>query len=278
MLHKEFIERDFRARRPAKFGLPVTGEVNLIKHQVMLPATVVEGRHVLDIGSFIGQTGDWCMNHGSASYTGVEIHPEFHNTALELMNKYHAGKSWRLINQGVDDYFAHEVERFDLIFCGGVIFAHVDHVWFLKELAKRSDHIILESRHPKAMWKHHADQISDQLWKELEYTVPYQEWHDGTMTNLGRVDHSVRFTAGNSSIGAVRLLMELNGYSADLAMYEQLKSQLPNAYGMFKDSARVGRYAMEFRRDPLVKKHLLGDDIITNPDSWNQHIINWKDV
>ena len=128
------------------------------------------------------------------------------------------------------------------------------------------------------MWKHHADQISDQLWKELEYTVPYQEWHDGTMTNLGRVDHSVRFTAGNSSIGAVRLLMELNGYSADLAMYEQLKSQLPNAYGMFKDSARVGRYAMEFRRDPLVKKHLLGEDIIANPDSWNQHIINWKDV
>jgi len=278
MLNKEFIERDFRANRPAKFGLPVTGEVNLIKHEVMLPASIITGKRILDIGSFIGQTGDWCLNNGAASYTGVEIHPEFHEIALELMTKHHPGESWQLINQGVDEYFAEAVECFDLIFCGGVIFAHVNHVWFLKELAKRSDHIILESRHPKAMWKRHADQIPDELWKELEYTMPYQEWHDGTMTNLGRIDHSVRFTAGNTSIGAVQLLMELEGYSADLHMYEQLKSQLPDAYGMFKDPGRVGRYAVEFKRDSLVKKHLLGDAIITDPSSWNKHTINWKDA
>lgn len=278
MFNQEFIDRDFRAGRPAKFGLPVTQQVNLVKHQVMLPPDLVRGKNVLDIGSFIGQTGDWCLNHGALSYTGVEIHPEFHAIAEELMLKYHAGQSWRLINQGVDDYFRGPVERFDLIFCGGVIFAHVNHNWFLQELAKRSDHIVLESRHPKAMWKPYADSIPDSMWHELEYNIAYQEWHDGAMTNLGRVDHSVRFSAGNSSIGAVKLLMELQGFESDLSMYEQLKSQLPDAYGFFKDPGRVGRYAVEFQRSDSAKKHVLGDAIVNDIAAWNHNIIDWKKV
>jgi hypothetical protein len=278
MLNKEFIDRDFRGNRPAKFGLPVTGEVNLIKHEVMLPASLIAGKRILDIGSFIGQTGDWCLNNGAKSYTGVEIHPEFHAIADELMNKYHPGEAWQLINAGIDDYFNLPVERFDLVFCGGVIFAHVNHIWVLKELAKRSDHVILESRHPKAMWKPYADSIPDVMWEQLEYNIAYQEWHDGTMTNLGRVDHSVRFSAGNSSIGAVRLLMELEGFDADLTMYHQLKARLPDAYGFFKDPGRVGRYAVEFKRSDSVKKHVLGDAIVNDVDSWNQNIIDWKKV
>ena len=78
MINNEFIQRDFRINRPSKFGLPVTGEINLIKHQVMLPLNAIADKHILDVGSFIGITGDWCLNNGAASYTGVEIHPEFY--------------------------------------------------------------------------------------------------------------------------------------------------------------------------------------------------------
>jgi SAM-dependent methyltransferase len=258
--------------------LPVTGEVNLIKHEVMLPATLVAGKRILDIGSFIGQTGDWCLNNGAKSYTGVEIHPEFHTIADELMTKYHLGEAWQLINMGVDDYFSMPVEKFDLIFCGGVIFAHVNHIWFLKELAKRSDHVILESRHPKAMWKPYADLISDVMWEQLEYNIAYQEWHDGAMTNLGGIDISVRTSAGNSSIAAVKLLMELEGFDADLNMYHQLKAKLPDAYGFFRDLGRVGRYAVEFKRSDSVKKHVLSDAIVNDVTAWNQNIIDWKKV
>lgn len=278
MINNEFIQQDFRVNRPSKFGLPVTSEINLIKHQVMMPKEIVQGKRILDVGSFIGITGDWCLNNGAASYTGVEIHPEFYQISLDLMNKYHVGKAWTLINEGVDDYFLNSTDCYDLIFCGGVIFGHVNHAWFLKELAKRSDHIILESRHPKAMWGPYVDNIPDQLWKELEYNTAYQEWHNGTMSMVGGIEHSAKITAANSSIGAVKLLMELEGFSSNLDMYEELKTCLPDAYGMFKDAGRVGRYAVEFRRDPAAKKHVLVDAVTKDTDLWNQNLIDWKSI
>jgi hypothetical protein len=71
---------------------------------------------------------------------------------------------------------------------------------------------------------------------------------------LAALEQSAKITAANSSVGAVQLLMELEGFSSNLDMYEQLKTCLPDAYGMFKDAGRVGRYAVEFRRDLSSKK------------------------
>jgi hypothetical protein len=72
--------------------------------------------------------------------------------------------------------------------------------------------------------------------------------------------------------------MELEGFDADLTMYHQLKARLPDAYGFFRDPSRVGRYAVEFKRSDSVKKHVLGDAIVNDVDSWNQNIIDWKKV
>ena len=87
--HPEFLQRDFRANKPPNCGVPYSDGITVMKHELLLSSEQVAGKRILDIGSFIGQTADWCLANGAAHVTGVEISPEFCNTANELLNKYY---------------------------------------------------------------------------------------------------------------------------------------------------------------------------------------------
>ena len=97
----EFLATDWRRNRPQKFGFRMTDQKTLHKHQRLLPPELVKGKSILDIGSFMSQTGDWCLNHGATKYTGVEIIPEFADRGKELMQKYHAGENWNIIQSSL---------------------------------------------------------------------------------------------------------------------------------------------------------------------------------
>jgi hypothetical protein len=273
--HTEFLTKDFRSNRPPELGIPVNPEITVQKHQLLLPPDVIKDKRILDIGSFIGQTGDWCLSNGAGSYTGVEISKDFCDISTELLNKYQPDRAWTIINQSMTDFFSTNQEKYDIIFCWGVIFGHHDHVWFMNELAKRSDHVILDSRHPKVMWRNVGDQLTPEFWKELEYTIPYTEWQAGDMTVLATVNASLRCTAAHSSIAALTLLMELNGFSADLTVYEKLKQLFPETFGMFRDRKQVGRFVIEFHKDTTAKHHSLVENIFEDPTEFEANYIDW---
>jgi hypothetical protein len=274
-IKNEFLERDFRANRPPECGVPMNPNITIKKHEWLLPPELLVDKRVLDIGSFIGQTGDWCLSNGAASYTGVEISPEFCATATELLTKYHTDGNWEIVNQGLTEFFSENDEEYDIVFCWGVLFGHHDHVWLMRELAQRGSHIVLESRHPKWMWRGNADLISDELWNELEYTIPYAEWQTGDMTMLAAVNGSIRCTAANTSIAALQIIMEIEGFTSSLAVYEQLKAEFPDNFGMFKDPKKIGRFVVEFFRDSNSKHHSLCEDVFNDPEEWDSNYINW---
>lgn len=157
----------------------------------------------------------------------------------------------------------------------GVLFGHHDHVYVLGELAKRADHVIVESRHPKWMWNGNQDIMPHDFWYDLEYTIPYSEWQEGNMTMLAAVNGSIKCTAANSSIGALRLLMELNGFSSNLNVYEKLKAEFPDNFGMFKDPKKIGRFVVEFHKDSNTKRHSLTENIFKDPTEWNSNYVDW---
>ena len=120
-----------------------------------------------------------------------EIIKEFADKGVELMQKYHAGENWNIITSSLEDYFANHTEKYDIIFCWGVSFSQIDHAWFIKNLCERCDHMALNWRHPKVMWNDNQHEISDELWRKLEYDIPYQEWQEDEMTQTSGKHASV---------------------------------------------------------------------------------------
>lgn len=275
MFNQEFLDRDFRHNRPVKFGIPMNDNVTLIKHQTLLPADLIKGKRILDIGSFIAQTGDWCLNNGAASYTGVEINKEFHDAATELMEKYHPDEAWQLINASLEEYLTNLPQKYDIVFCWNVIFGHNDHSWVLRELGNRANHVIVGSRHPKAMWNDNQSIIPHSFWYDLEYTIPYQEWQTGTMTQTFGVNASVYCTSANSSIGAMKVIMELEGFKSDITAYDKLKTLLPNDFGMFREPNKVGFFVVEFFKDDSANKHAVVDQLYHDPELRDKNYVDW---
>lgn len=242
-IHQDFLDVDFRKDRDPAVGLPSTDSLTIFKHSRLLPKEIVEGRRILDLGSFVGATADWCLNNNCGEYVGIEISEDFYKTSIELLNKHQSGNNWKIYHQSAQEYFSQHNDRFDIIFAWGFIHHFEDHMWLMKELAKRSDHIIIMGRNPKVMWNGFAHNNPEFL-RELEYNIPYTEYHHGDMTLLYKNRSSVRCTSANSSIAAVSVPMELLGFRKDLTAYEDFKKELPSFFGMWYD--RVGHYVIEF--------------------------------
>ena len=274
-IKSDFLDKDFRANRPPECGVPMNPNITIKKHEWLLPPERLLDKRVLDIGSFIGQTGDWCLSNGAASYTGVEISPEFCAIANELLDKHHPGDNWTIVNQSLTNFFLNNNKNYDVVFCWGVLFGHHDHAWLLHQLAQRGDHVIVESRHPKMMWNGNQDIMPPDFWHDLEYTIPYAEWQTGDMTMLAAVNGSIKCTAANSSIAALKLLMELDGFTANLDVYEKLKAEFPDNFGMFKDPKKIGRFVIEFFSDSNARHHSLCEDVFADPQEWNSNYVDW---
>ena len=278
MINQDFLKADFRVNRPLKYGMPSTDEFTIERHEILLPRSLIEGKRILDIGSFVGQTADWCLQNGAAGYVGVEIAEEFANTSIQLLNKHHHGKDWAIITASAADYFKQYTDKFDIIFAWGVIYAQPDHVSFLQNLAERGEHIIMTGRHPKVMWRDHVGEISDEFWTKLEYEIPYQEFHNGQMSLLYTENASVRVTSCNSSIGAVRAIMATEGFTATLDRYEDFKQRFPYEFGSWREFDQVGFYILEFFRDAVATATTLPQLHKDQARLKQENVIDWFDT
>ena len=274
--NNEFFTSDWRKNRPLKYGLTMTDKKTVDKHEYLLPPDLIRGKTILDIGSYISQTGDWCLNNGAARYTGVEIIKEFADKGRELMQKYHAGEKWEIINSSVEDYFKQHEDRYDIIFCFGVLFSQIDHAWFIRNICQRADRITINGRHPKVMWNDDQSDISEQLWHKLEYDIPYQEWQENAMTQTAESNASVRVTSAHTSMKAVQLLMRMNGFTSSTETYDKLKSVMPDDMGMFRDKDKPGFFVLECERDANLGKPNLFNEMVNEPEVWNEHRIEWE--
>ena len=274
--NEEFLTSDWRRNRPPKYGLTMTDKKTIDKHEYLLPPEMIRGKTVLDIGSYISQTGDWCLNHGAKKYTGVEIIKEFADKGKQLMQKYHAGENWEIINCGIEDYFDNHKDRYDIIFCFGVLFSQMDHAWFVRNLTERADRITINGRHPKVMWNTHIKDMSDEFWRKLEYDIAYQEWQENEMTQTAESNASVRVTSAHTSMKAVQLLMKMNGFRSSTTSYDKLKKVMPDDIGMFREKDKPGFYVLECEKDDGESRPNLFNEMVNQPEVWNEHRIEWE--
>ena len=274
----EFLSEDFRTRRPSKLGLPMSNELTVQKHMQCLPPDVIKNKHILDLGSFIGQTGHWCLNHGAASYTGVEINSDFATTSRELLAKYHPDQEWTIFNHSIEDYYATNDKKFDLVFAWGVLYYHFNHTWFLKQMADRADHVIVSGRHPKIMWRSLGTDFTQEQWHELEYQLAYSEWQDCVMTGLAGNCASVKNFSANSSIAAVCAIMKSYGFGSDLSIYENLKKTIPTQFGMFRGHDQIGFYVVDFKKDSTIELPATMHNMYKNSDLWNKNYTSWNTI
>jgi hypothetical protein len=93
---------------------------------------------------------------------------------------------------------------------------------------------------------------------------------------LAAVNGSIKCTAANSSIAALRLLMEINGFTANLDVYEQLKAKFPDNFGMFKDPKKIGRFVVEFFRDSGARHHSLCEEVFADQQEWQANYVDWN--
>lgn len=275
---QEFFSEDFRTNRPFKLGLPMTDFITVQKHVQCLPPDLVKNKHILDIGSFIGQTGHWCLKHGAASYTGVEINSDFADKSRELLNKHNSGQDWTIITSSLEDYYASNDKKFDLVYSWNVLFYHYDHTWFLKQMAQRADHVIVSGRHPKILWRALGTDFTDRQWNDLEYNIPYTEWQDRIMTGVAGHNASLGNFSANSSIAAVKEIMRAEGFKADLTAYEKLKQEIPDHFGMFRDHKHLGFYVIDFQKDISIDPACTMDNMYKNSDLWNKNYRPWNKI
>lgn len=253
MIHADFLDIDYRKKRDPRRGLVSTDALTIHKHEILLPRDIVAGKSILDLGCFHGATGDWCLRNNAAHYTGLEINRDFSEIAYTLMDRHHHAKPWEVINQGFDQFFDKDSRKFDIIFAWGVLHHTFDHTWFLKELSKRADHIIIGARTPKCLWRDMV--LTDEYVKKLEYDIAYTEYFNGDMSLMYSPGFAVKCTSANSSLAAVKMIMALNGFEADLTAYEHFKKLQPNDFGMFADWDKPGFYIIDFRKTVNTELH-----------------------
>lgn len=145
-LYPEFAEVDGRRNRK---WVPVTTETLSNRHEVALPKEVIIGKTILDLGSCLGATGQWCLAHGATHYTGVEVQPAMVNTSRELLSKHWDHTKFTIIEQDVEQFLNSVTVKYDVVVMFGVIYAFIDTYGILKKVTSIcNDTVLIDSHYP----------------------------------------------------------------------------------------------------------------------------------
>lgn len=280
----DFIDRDPRIERikaPVHQSYAVTVEIQTDRNQHLLPPDRIAGKRILDIGCCVGASGGWALSHRAAHYTGVELSPELAQLSRENLEKYHAGKDWKIIELSAEDFMSQCEDKFDIVLAAGIIYTITDTISFLRGLAKLADEVVIESMQPRRPWyfedwygpvlerlKPTIDELRDLQgkirWMDIE--LPFTHYRTSGML-YGDRPADLRTLGIHPSLGAVTLIMRHIGFERDITMYDDICAAMPNLYN-YKT-----RYAVRFYRNsnpvPMAYSEALFDE--------NKIVEYWKD-
>jgi hypothetical protein len=121
-----FVERDNRQFRPL---LPTTADLLNRRHESMLPAHVVTGKSMLDIGCALAATGKWVLDRGAQAYVGVEPQKDYADIGQELLEVYPGASI--VCERGLE-FFAGCTEPYDIVGLLGVLHGQYDPLLFIE--------------------------------------------------------------------------------------------------------------------------------------------------
>jgi SAM-dependent methyltransferase len=218
--YPEFVDQDPRKDRET-VGASYTVDANFqfIKHQLSMPAELILGKSVLDLGCCVGATGAWSLHHGATRYVGVDLQKKFCQLASSNLQKRFPGQNWTIKQQSLTDFFKDNTEQFDIVVLFGVLYNSIYFESLLKNTTELEPAVILiDSINPLL-------NISDSKLANL----PLVEYVENQYMLAEDGDRFV-VNAAKPNLLAVRLLLQSYGFSLTEDVSVKLQSFFPNLY------------------------------------------------
>ncbi len=145
--HPKFILQDNRTHR---VNNPITSEVLVKKHKAIIPPELVRNKTILDLGSCIGATGNWCLYYGATSYTGVEVQSRYADISRELLTPYEHRAT--IVNSSIESFLKAQETQYDIVLIMAVLHVFIDFHKIISDACKLSKQtVIIENLCPQAL-------------------------------------------------------------------------------------------------------------------------------
>lgn len=268
--HPEFINLDHRASRPgAGWSYIITPEFMYNRHRVMLPADLIQGKTILDIGSCLGATGDWCLANGATHYTGLEVQDEYVELSNRLLLKYNNSSKFDIIKTSFEHYSFDK--QYDIVVASGVLYGIFDPYMFVNKITSlATTAIIIESAHPYNAFK----TLFPRLTPQERYTISREVSlvqiikTGGIMIDAKAPRQVTGFAASVPSVVGLSTLFKNCSWEHDTRLYDQAEEEMPQIYNVLNHNRFMAKYV------PSDSKLQFFYDEINNPQpnifrSWN---------
>ena len=268
----QFIDTDVRTNRP--MGYTVSRDLMTQRHAALLPAELVQGRSVLDIGCCVGATGAWTLEAGAASYTGIELQRSLAQLAKTNLEQCYADRDWTVIETSYEDFFRTNTDKYDIIYAGGVIYAGLEYQKFIKECVDRSTYaVVIEAGNPIFMMNGIAN---SELASEF---FPITLYSESGFMNHESGGNILKITCAMPSAGAVKLLLEQHGCRFDQDSYDAVKRIKDSEYQLrrwgaifYKQQATAVRTAEYLYNNPSETRVQPWSEAIPNHWEFNNDV------
>jgi hypothetical protein len=272
----EFISRDPRKDRHDEYNVNV--DFMTKRHRALLPGELLKDKSILDLGCCVGATAAWALAHGARKYIGVEINVGLcHAAHLNLYQYWHT-YDWDIINMSVEQYLEdHSDQRFDIVYCGDIIYANFDWIGQLEKLSCISDHIVIDTFHPNI-----ASYLDDEeknfskfltehpaILEKLENSASFVYLKEVSMFNGDQ--NSLLSYGSVPSMGALKQQMERLNYHCNTDYNTTLQKFIPEHYHS------RGRFGIHFYKDrPIKTNYLTVKELYDRPKKRQQRLLPWQ--
>ena len=247
---------------------PVSKSFLETKFSVLLPASIVKGKHILDLGSCYGAAGQWVLFNGAASYTGVEVQATYAEQSKKLLA--HWGSQVHISHQDVRRYLHQsETDQFDLVIVAGMLYHFIDTKAIIDEICRVcKESVIVETNFPPGT-----------RTGTLPLDAAITEYVVDQEVNLADDTASLLGVSATTSLPALDILFALNGYNK-----KQDKLTFPiTPQTVIYDESALGhtdlqiRFAVHYIHNKSTKPLSTLEDNLPNKigkkRSWNNDII-----
>jgi hypothetical protein len=233
-MFEKFIESDVRKSRT---HLPISEESVMKKLSAMLPAEIINGSTVLDLGCATGAAGHWCVLNDCKSYTGVELQDNYYKTAKSLL------PNCEIVQSDVIEFLKNTDRQWEVVISAGLMHGIFNPFQLISLLDKvSSEYIIIESN------------------ETVENDIPTIHFRKTNMVNDESMENPYHGYATYVGSEALKFIMNEYGWGWKRIYPAELTSGIDPYRTKFKHHENlpehVHRYIYVFRRSNTSKQSL----------------------
>lgn len=199
-------------------------------YQEWISPEELKNAKVLDLGSQTAWLGEYCMLHGAAEYTGVDI-DDYHNTHARLFYP-----NFTIVTIDLEDYVTdcvREQRIFDIVVISRTIHGIQNQATLLQNISRITNNVVIESGVP----------INKPAYQLLELLRTFNLTEDQKL-EMNRIANYIeyeqpfveyildeRWLHPVPSTGFFKEIFSTLGFELSLDTYESVKQKYPDEYG-----------------------------------------------